>query len=42
MGIEDMERRLPDTTKLRSLIGWVPQLGLDHILEETIAELKTV
>jgi UDP-glucose 4-epimerase len=38
VGIEDMERRLPDISKLRSLTGWHPGMGLDEILTETIAE----
>jgi UDP-glucose 4-epimerase len=38
VGIEDMERRLPDVSKLRSLTGWHPSMGLDEILTETIAE----
>jgi UDP-glucose 4-epimerase len=38
VGIEDMYRRLPDISKLRSLTGWRPTLGLDEILIETIAE----
>lgn len=38
IGIEDMARRFPDTTKLRNLTGWVPESDLDHILEQTITE----
>lgn len=37
-GFEDMERRVPDTTKLRSRTGWSPHRGLDEILAEMIAE----
>lgn len=37
-GFEDMERRVPDTTKLRSRTGWSPHRSLDEILDETIAE----
>ncbi|WP_327354661.1 NAD-dependent epimerase/dehydratase family protein [Streptomyces sp. NBC_01304] len=37
-GFEDMERRLPDTTRLRELTGWVPRRSLDDILDATIAE----
>jgi UDP-glucose 4-epimerase len=37
-GFEDMRRRVPDTTKLRSLTGWGPRRRLDDILDETIAE----
>lgn len=31
-GFEDMKRRVPDTTRLRELIGWEPKLDLDKIL----------
>ncbi len=37
-GFEDMDRRRPDTTKLRELTGWAPTRGLDEILDEVIAE----
>ncbi|MER6170486.1 GDP-mannose 4,6-dehydratase [Streptosporangium sp. NPDC001681] len=37
-GFEDMTRRVPDTTKLRALTGWVPQRSLDDILTEIIRE----
>jgi UDP-glucose 4-epimerase len=33
-----MERRVPDTTKLRSRTGWAVQHSLGDILEEMIAE----
>lgn len=36
-GFEDMRRRLPDTTKLRKLIGYRPSLGLPAMLEEITA-----
>jgi UDP-glucose 4-epimerase len=39
-GFEDMRRRVPDTTKIRTLTGWRPTRTLDEILEETIAEAK--
>ena len=32
-GFEDMERRVPDTTKLERLIGWTPTIRLDEILD---------
>ena len=38
VGFEDMRRRVPDTTKMRELTGWVPRHSLDDILEATIAE----
>ncbi len=37
-GFEDMERRVPDTGKLRSRTGWSPHCSLDEILSEMIAE----
>jgi UDP-glucose 4-epimerase len=37
-GFEDMERRVPDTAKLRAYTGWTVRRSLDEILEEMIAE----
>jgi UDP-glucose 4-epimerase len=31
-GFEDMERRVPDITRIHELIGWAPQLSLDDCL----------
>ena len=31
-GFEDMQRRVPDTTRITQLTGWRPRLGLDDIL----------
>jgi UDP-glucose 4-epimerase len=39
-GFEDMRRRVPDTTKLRTLTGWRPTRGLDDILRDTINEAR--
>lgn len=39
-GFEDMQRRLPDTSKLRAVTGWAPRLDLDLILDQTIAEAR--
>ncbi|MQG15230.1 MAG: NAD-dependent epimerase/dehydratase family protein [SAR202 cluster bacterium] len=36
-GFEDMLKRQPDTSKIRSLIGWKPQITL----EETISDIAT-
>ncbi|HET9317346.1 MAG TPA: GDP-mannose 4,6-dehydratase [Vicinamibacteria bacterium] len=36
-GFEDMPRRVPDLTKLRTLIGYEPQVHLDEILDRVIA-----
>ena len=38
-GFEDIPRRVPDTTKIRSLTGWKPTRSLDDILAETIASV---
>jgi UDP-glucose 4-epimerase len=39
-GFEDMQRRVPDTTKLRDLTGWSPSRTLDDILRDSIAETR--
>ncbi len=36
-GFEDMERRIPDITKISGLTGWEPRLGLRDILRDVIA-----
>jgi UDP-glucose 4-epimerase len=35
-GFEDMPRRVPDISKVRSLIGFAPQASLDHIVQEVV------
>ena len=35
-GFEDMPRRIPDTKKVRSLVGFCPQIDLDGILRTVI------
>lgn len=37
-GFEDMRRRVPDLTKIKTLTGWVPTTTLDEILAEAAAE----
>src|SRR5680860_926843 len=39
-GFEDMVRRVPDTRKIKRLIGWEPERDLDTILRETMAEVS--
>jgi UDP-glucose 4-epimerase len=39
-GFEDMRRRVPDTTKIWTLIGWQPTLSLDQTLDEVIAQFR--
>ena len=36
-GFEDMQRRVPDTTRIRELLGWRPTKTLDDILADVIA-----
>ena len=39
-GFEDMQRRVPDTTKLQKLIGYKPATSLKQILNSVIAYFK--
>jgi UDP-glucose 4-epimerase len=36
-GFEDMTRRIPDTEKIRALLGWEPTRTLDEILDDVVA-----
>jgi UDP-glucose 4-epimerase len=36
-GFEDMPRRVPDTSKVRALVGFAPETSLDFILRDVIA-----
>lgn len=38
-GFEDMQRRVPDTSKLRARTGWAPQRTLDDIIDD-VAEYQ--
>jgi len=40
-GFEDMPRRVPDLTKIRTLVGYTPTIGLDEILRRVIAHTRT-
>ena len=40
-GFEDMQRRVPDTSRLHTLIGWQPQHTLDEILRSVVAYEQT-
>ena len=35
-GFEDMQRRVPDTGKIRALLGWAPTRDLDGILRDLV------
>ncbi|WP_128381994.1 NAD-dependent epimerase/dehydratase family protein [Streptomyces cavernae] len=37
-GFEDMERRVPDTAKLRAFTGWRPRRDLDDVLADAVAD----
>ena len=39
-GFEDMERRLPDISKIGRVTGWAPTLSLQEILEDVIAHQR--
>jgi len=39
-GFEDMERRVPDTTKIRGLIGFNPTADLKTIIEDVVGYIK--
>jgi len=41
-GFEDMKRRVPDISKIRNLIGWEPQIGLDELLRQVIEYERSV
>ena len=33
-GFEDMQRRVPDISKIKDALGWTPQIGLDQIIKD--------
>jgi UDP-glucose 4-epimerase len=39
-GFEDMQRRVPDLTKLKATIGYEPQYSMDEILRDVIEDVK--
>jgi len=40
VGFEDMQRRVPDITKIKNTIGWQPSYALDAIIESVAASLQ--
>ncbi len=36
-GFEDMERRVPDISKIKSVLGWEPKINLDQIVKDIAA-----
>lgn len=39
IGFEDMQRRVPDTSKIRRTIGWAPTRSLEQTLEDVIQSM---
>jgi UDP-glucose 4-epimerase len=39
-GYEDMQRRVPDTTKIKNSINWSPENTLDNIIDDVATEMK--
>lgn len=39
-GFEDMRRRVPDTTKLRGLLGWQPTIELEQTILDIVKQCK--
>ena len=39
-GFEDMQRRVPDISKIKKVIGWEPRHSLDSIIDSVTASLK--
>jgi UDP-glucose 4-epimerase len=39
-GFEDMPRRVPDITKIQSLIGFAPKLGLEDIIRSVVEHVR--
>ncbi|CAB4575380.1 MAG: NAD-dependent epimerase/dehydratase family protein [Actinobacteria bacterium] len=40
-GFEDMQRRVPDISKIKKTIGWEPKHSLDSIIDSVVASLKS-
>lgn len=39
-GYEDMQRRVPDITKIKNALGWSPENKLDSIIDDVAANIK--
>jgi UDP-glucose 4-epimerase len=39
-GFEDMQRRIPDISKIKRIVGWAPKLSLDSIISDIADHLK--
>lgn len=40
VGFEDMRRRIPDTTRIQKLIGWVPEIQLNDTIVQVAAQAE--
>lgn len=40
-GFEDMQRRVPDVSKIKQAVGWEPQHSLNSIIDSVAASLKS-
>jgi UDP-glucose 4-epimerase len=38
-GYEDMQRRVPDISKIKGALGWAPEKSLDNIIDDVAAEM---
>ena len=36
-GFEDMQRRVPDISKIKQVLGWLPEINLDQIIKDIAA-----
>ena len=39
-GFEDMQRRVPDISKIKRVVGWTPKLSLDAVITDIASHLK--
>ena len=39
-GFEDMQRRVPDISKIKRIVGWGPRLSLDDIINDIATHIK--
>ena len=39
-GFEDMQRRIPDISKIEKIVGWKPQISLDEIITDVANHLR--
>jgi UDP-glucose 4-epimerase len=39
IGYEDMTRRVPNLSKISTLTGWVPEFGIDNIIDDVVSDL---